>query len=38
MMRFTFPGDNANLIFDNVNDNGGLTLDPAPASSPATPT
>ncbi|MFG2226751.1 GH92 family glycosyl hydrolase [Streptomyces sp. NPDC048644] len=28
MMRFTFPGDDANLIFDNVNNKGGLTLDP----------
>ncbi|SDJ98173.1 GH92 family glycosyl hydrolase [Sediminibacillus albus] len=28
MFRFTFTGDNANLIFDNVNNNGGLTLDP----------
>ncbi|OKI01188.1 alpha-mannosidase [Streptomyces sp. CB02923] len=28
LMRFTFPGDDANLIFDNVNNNGGLTLDP----------
>ncbi|MFI9226941.1 GH92 family glycosyl hydrolase [Streptomyces rimosus] len=27
LMRFTFPGDDANLIFDNVNNNGGLTLD-----------
>ncbi|WP_027929750.1 GH92 family glycosyl hydrolase [Amycolatopsis thermoflava] len=27
--RFTFPGGDANLIFDNVNDAGGLTLDPA---------
>ncbi|WP_399084415.1 GH92 family glycosyl hydrolase [Streptomyces sp. BBFR2] len=26
-MRFTFPGDDANLIFDNVNNKGGLTLD-----------
>ncbi|MEU4199834.1 GH92 family glycosyl hydrolase [Streptomyces sp. NPDC039022] len=29
LMRFTFPGDDANLIFDNVNNNGGLTLDAA---------
>jgi hypothetical protein len=28
MLRFTFPGEDANLIFDNVNNNGGLTLDP----------
>ncbi|GIG66267.1 alpha-1 2-mannosidase [Phytomonospora endophytica] len=27
LFRFTFPGDDAALIFDNVNDNGGLTLD-----------
>ncbi|MFG2139820.1 GH92 family glycosyl hydrolase [Streptomyces sp. NPDC048650] len=27
MMRFTFPGNDANLIFDNVNNKGGLTLD-----------
>jgi predicted alpha-1,2-mannosidase len=27
LMRFTFPGKNANLIFDNVNNKGGLTLD-----------
>ncbi|AIJ23516.1 alpha-1,2-mannosidase [Amycolatopsis methanolica 239] len=27
--RFTFPGGDANLIFDNVNDTGGLTLEPA---------
>ncbi|MEO3815966.1 GH92 family glycosyl hydrolase [Plantactinospora sp. B24E8] len=26
MFRFTFPGDRGNLIFDNVNNNGGLTL------------
>lgn len=29
LMRFTFPGDAANLIFDNVNDKGGLSLDTA---------
>ncbi|RVX40981.1 putative alpha-1,2-mannosidase [Nonomuraea polychroma] len=29
MFRFTFPGDAAKLIFDNVNNNGGLTLDTA---------
>ncbi|MCK7626432.1 GH92 family glycosyl hydrolase [Streptomyces sp. RS10V-4] len=28
MMRFTFPGADANLLFDNVNDKGGLDLDP----------
>jgi predicted alpha-1,2-mannosidase len=27
LLRFTFPGDDASLIFDNVNNNGGLTLD-----------
>ncbi|MFK0293167.1 GH92 family glycosyl hydrolase [Streptomyces sp. NPDC090442] len=27
MMRFTFPRSDANLLFDNVNDKGGLTLD-----------
>ncbi|MGV2915824.1 GH92 family glycosyl hydrolase [Streptomyces alfalfae] len=27
MMRFTYPGDDASVIFDNVNDKGGLTLD-----------
>ncbi|MFH9734093.1 GH92 family glycosyl hydrolase [Streptomyces sp. NPDC017260] len=27
MMRFTYPGDDASVIFDNVNDQGGLTLD-----------
>jgi predicted alpha-1,2-mannosidase len=27
MMRFTFPGDDANLLFDNVDNHGGLTLD-----------
>ncbi|MEE6273335.1 GH92 family glycosyl hydrolase [Georgenia sp. MJ206] len=29
MFRFTFTGDESNLIFDNVNNDGGLTLDPA---------
>lgn len=28
MFRFTFKGDKSNLIFDNKNDNGGLTLNP----------
>ena len=28
-LRFTYPDGNANLIFDNVNNSGGLTLDPA---------
>ncbi|MFJ9852592.1 GH92 family glycosyl hydrolase [Streptomyces sp. NPDC101150] len=27
LMRFTFPGEDASLIFDNVNNKGGLTLD-----------
>ncbi|OZM72874.1 alpha-mannosidase [Amycolatopsis antarctica] len=29
MFRFTFPGDDTSLIFDNVSNEGGLTLDPA---------
>jgi predicted alpha-1,2-mannosidase len=29
LMRFTFTGDDANLIFDNVDNNGGLTFDAA---------
>ncbi|HEV2780233.1 MAG TPA: GH92 family glycosyl hydrolase [Actinophytocola sp.] len=29
MLRFTFPGKDAALIFDNVGCHGGLTLDPA---------
>ncbi|MFY1669737.1 GH92 family glycosyl hydrolase [Plantactinospora sp. WMMB334] len=28
IFRFTFPGDRGNLIFDNVDNNGGLTLAP----------
>ncbi|WP_408008089.1 GH92 family glycosyl hydrolase [Pseudalkalibacillus sp. A8] len=28
MFRFTFTGNSSNLIFDNVNNNGGLTLNP----------
>jgi predicted alpha-1,2-mannosidase len=28
MFRFTFPGDDASLIFDNVDDRGSLTLSP----------
>ena len=28
MFRFTFPGDDASLIFDNVDDRGGLSLLP----------
>ncbi|MGC9381886.1 GH92 family glycosyl hydrolase [Streptomyces sp. MH13] len=27
MMRFTYPGDDASVIFDNVEDKAGLTLD-----------
>ncbi|GAA0601885.1 GH92 family glycosyl hydrolase [Kutzneria viridogrisea] len=29
LFRFTFTGDSSNLVFDNANNNGGLTLDPA---------
>jgi predicted alpha-1,2-mannosidase len=29
MFRFTFTGNESNLIFDNINNQGGLTLDPA---------
>ncbi|WP_222854026.1 GH92 family glycosyl hydrolase [Fodinicola acaciae] len=29
VFRFSFPGTAANLIFDNVNNGGGLTFDPA---------
>ncbi|WP_285745098.1 GH92 family glycosyl hydrolase [Lentzea sp. NBRC 105346] len=29
ILRFAFTGDQQNLIFDNVNNNGGLTLDQA---------
>ena len=32
MFRFTFPGNNALLLFDNVNNSGKLTLDPATGS------
>jgi predicted alpha-1,2-mannosidase len=32
MFRFSFPGDDASLIFDNIDDRGGLTLDPATGS------
>ncbi|GAA4896169.1 GH92 family glycosyl hydrolase [Streptomyces coeruleoprunus] len=28
MMRFTFPGRDASVVFDNVTQEGGLTLDP----------
>ncbi|WP_078593892.1 GH92 family glycosyl hydrolase [Streptomyces sp. NRRL S-920] len=27
MMRFTYPGDDTSLVFDNVSEKGGLTLD-----------
>ncbi|ATB41975.1 alpha-1,2-mannosidase [Cystobacter fuscus] len=29
LFRFTFPGGDANLLFDNVNNDGGLTLNPS---------
>jgi predicted alpha-1,2-mannosidase len=29
LFRFTFPNNDANLIFDNVTNSGGLTIDPA---------
>lgn len=29
VMRFTYPDDNASLVFDNVDNNGSLTIDPA---------
>ncbi|MEV0094583.1 GH92 family glycosyl hydrolase [Streptomyces sp. NPDC050738] len=32
MMRFTYPGDDASMIFDNISNDGGLTLDPATGS------
>ncbi|MFD8916828.1 GH92 family glycosyl hydrolase [Streptomyces sp. NPDC059569] len=32
MMRFTYPGDNASVVFDNISNAGGLTLDPATRS------
>jgi predicted alpha-1,2-mannosidase len=28
LLRFTFPGATSSLIFDNVNEDGGLTIDP----------
>ncbi|MDQ0793268.1 GH92 family glycosyl hydrolase [Streptomyces sp. B1I3] len=31
-MRFTYPGDDASLVFDNVDNRGGLTLDPETGS------
>ncbi|MFC7490408.1 MULTISPECIES: GH92 family glycosyl hydrolase [unclassified Knoellia] len=32
MMRFTYPGDQTSLVLDNINDAGGLTLNPADRS------
>ncbi|HWL84856.1 MAG TPA: glycoside hydrolase domain-containing protein, partial [Polyangiaceae bacterium] len=32
IFRFTFPGDDASLLFDNVSNDGGLTLDAGSAS------
>ncbi|WNO71750.1 GH92 family glycosyl hydrolase [Streptomyces sp. AM8-1-1] len=32
MMRFTYPGDDASILFDNVTKEGGLTLDAATRS------
>ncbi|MGW7412158.1 GH92 family glycosyl hydrolase [Streptomyces sp. NPDC054863] len=32
MMRFTYPGEDASIIFDNVSNDGGLTLDPRTSS------
>ncbi|MFC8915201.1 GH92 family glycosyl hydrolase [Streptomyces sp. NPDC057116] len=32
MMRFRYPGADASVVFDNVTDEGGLTLDPATRS------
>ncbi|WP_351222076.1 GH92 family glycosyl hydrolase [Streptomyces sp. NPDC002133] len=32
IMRFTYPGENAAVLFDNVTDQAGLTLDPATSS------
>ncbi|WP_069169368.1 GH92 family glycosyl hydrolase [Streptomyces griseus] len=31
-MRFTYPGDDASIVFDNVSNDGGLTLDPETGS------
>ncbi|MFI8292791.1 GH92 family glycosyl hydrolase [Streptomyces sp. NPDC085614] len=31
-MRFTYPGQDASVVFDNVTEEGGLTLDPATSS------
>ncbi|MCS0635517.1 GH92 family glycosyl hydrolase [Streptomyces sp. LP05-1] len=32
MMRFTYPGEDASVVLDNVTEQGGLTLDPATSS------
>src|SRR5262249_52146479 len=32
VLRFTFPGNDESLIFDNVNNQGGLSLDPGARS------
>ncbi|WP_433545222.1 GH92 family glycosyl hydrolase [Streptomyces sp. CA-294286] len=32
MMRFTYPGEDASIVFDNVSNDGGLTLDPGTSS------
>jgi predicted alpha-1,2-mannosidase len=32
MFRFTFAGPQAQLVFDNINDHGGITLDPTARS------
>ena len=32
MFRFTFTGSQSQLVFDNINDHGGITLDPATRS------
>ncbi|MFD0371734.1 GH92 family glycosyl hydrolase [Streptomyces sp. NPDC127114] len=32
VMRFTYPGDDASVVLDNVTEQGGLTLDPATRS------
>ena len=32
MFRFTFTGASSQLVFDNINDHGGITLDPATRS------
>ncbi|MEV0175599.1 GH92 family glycosyl hydrolase [Streptomyces sp. NPDC050803] len=32
VLRFTYPGDDASVLFDNVTDQAGLTLDPSGSS------